>query len=88
MISPTHVRPVSVNLCYICCLYSSILQADDEMLQSIAETLYLHQVQSKPVVPSTSSAGYIFSFVRHTKSNYLLKPQPGFAVPVFFHYTS
>lgn len=88
MISPTHVRPVSVNLCYIYCLYSSILQADDEIVQSTAEALYLHQVQQKPIVPSTSSAGYIFLFVRHTKSNYLFKPQPGFAVPVFFQFTS
>lgn len=60
MISPTHVRPVSVNLCYIYCLHSSILQADDEMVQSTAEVLYLHQVKPVPIVPSTSSAGYIF----------------------------
>lgn len=88
MISPTHVRPVSVNLCYIYCLYSSIFQADDEIVQSTPEALYLHQVQPKPIVPSASRAGYIFLFVRHTKSNYLLKSQTGFAVQVFFHFTS
>lgn len=94
MISPTHVRPVGVNLYYIHCLYSSILQAGDEMVQSTAEALYLHQVQPKLIVPSTSSAGYILLFVRRMKSSCLLKSQPlqakisGFAVPAVFHFTS
>lgn len=39
-----------------------------------------------PTVPFTSDTSYIFFFVSQIGSKYLIKPQPGFLKPVFFHF--